>query len=143
MEREMFPTVVADIMSSPVIKIDGEANVRDAALLMMDKGIGCIIVMGRGRPIGIVTERDILERVVAPCRDPCEVKVKEIMSTPLITISKDESILEAMRRMRKHGIGRLVVMEDERLEGIVTDGDILRAVSLSALSSFKTLLHIG
>ena len=143
MEGKMFPTIVADIMSSPVITIDGETNVRDAALLMMDKGIGCIIVMEKGRPIGIVTERDMLERVVAPCLDPCEVRMKEIMSTPLITISRGESILEAMRRMRKHGIGRLVVMEDERLEGIVTDGDILRAISLSALSSFKTLLSIG
>lgn len=56
-----FPSIVADIMSSPVVTIDGEASIRDAALLMTDRRIGSIIVEKQGKPIGIVTERDMLE----------------------------------------------------------------------------------
>lgn len=136
---EKFPSVVGDIMSSPVVTLDAEVNVRDAALLMTDKRIGSIVVTERGKPIGIVTERDILERVVGPCRDPCETKIKEIMSSPLVTTSKETAILDAMRRMRERGISRLVVT-DGGMEGIVSEKDIIRAVSIASLTSFSTLL---
>ncbi len=136
-----FPSIVADIMSSPVVTIDGEANVRDAALLMTDRRIGSIIVEKQGKPIGIVTERDMLERVVSLCKDPCETMMKEIMSSPLITISKDVGILDAMRKMRENGITRLVVMENSALLGLVSERDIIRAVSISSLTSFSTLLR--
>lgn len=138
---ERLPSVVADIMSSPVITVEGEVNVRDAALLMTDKRIGSIIVTERGRPVGMVTERDMIERVVSPCRDPCETKMKEIMSSPLITTGSDVPILDAMRQMRKQGISRLVVMDDDRLVGIVSERDIVRGVSIASLTSFTTLLQ--
>jgi len=138
---EKFPSIVADIMSSPVITIDGEANVRDAALLMTDKRIGSILITERGQPVGIVTERDILARVVALCRDVCVTKMREIMSTPLITVPKNTGILEAMRKMREHGISRLVIMEGNSLIGIVSERDIIRAVTFASLTSFSTLLR--
>jgi len=128
-------------MSSPVITVDGETTVRDAALLMREKGIGSVVVVERGRPPGIVTERDLLERVVAPCRDPCEVRVKEVMSSPLITIESDESILEAMRRMRERGIRRLIVMEGGEMVGVVSSRDIMVGLSIAALTSFSALLR--
>lgn len=137
---EKFPSIVADIMSSPVVTLDGEVNVRDAALLMTDRRIGSIVVTERGQPIGIVTERDILERIVGPCRDPCETKMKEIMSSPLVTTSKETAILDAMRMMRERGISRLVVT-DGGMEGIVSEKDIIRAVSIASLTSFSTLLR--
>lgn len=136
---EKYPSVVSDIMSSPVITLNGEVNVRDAALLMTDKRIGSIVVTERGTPIGIVTERDILERVVCPCKDPCEVKMKEIMTSPVITIFKDTTILEAMREMRGRNISRLVVIDGD-IEGIISEGDVIRAVSIASLTSFSTLL---
>jgi len=138
---ERLPSFVADIMSSPVITVEGEVNVRDAALLMTDKRIGSIVVTERGQPVGIVTERDMIERVVSLCRDPCETKMKEIMSSPLITIGSDVPILDAMRQMRKQGISRLVVVDDEKLVGIVSERDIVRGVSIASLTSFSTLLQ--
>lgn len=135
-----FPSIVADIMSSPVVTVDGEVNVRDAALLMTDKQIGSIIITERGQPIGIVTQRDILDRIVSPCKDPCEVRMKEIMSSPLITVPKETTILEAMKRIREHDISRLVVMDGEML-GIVSEEDIIRACSLASLTSFSTFLR--
>lgn len=136
---EKYPSIVADIMSSPVITLDGEVNIRDAALLMTDKRIGSIIVTERGKPIGIVTERDILERVVGPCKDPCETRMREIMTSPLVTTTKDTTILDAMRKMRAIGVSRLVVMDGD-MEGIVSEGDVIRACTIASLTSFSTLL---
>ena len=136
---EKFPSIVSDIMSSPVITLNGEVNVRDAALLMTDKRIGSIVVTERGKPIGIVTESDIIERIVCPCKDPCEVKMKEIMTSPVITIFKDTTILDAMREMRERNISRLVLIDGD-IEGIISESDVIRAVSIASLTSFSTLL---
>ena len=76
---EKFPSVVSDIMASPAITVDAEVNVRDASLLMAEKEIGSVIVIERGAPVGIVTKRDIIRKLVALCLDPCETKVKDIM----------------------------------------------------------------
>ena len=128
-------------MSSPIQTVDGETNVRDAALLMTVNRIGSIIVTTRGEAVGIVTERDMLERVVSRCRDPCQVRVKEIMSKPLITVTKDAGILEAMRKIREKEIGRLVVKENGDHLGVISEKDIIRAISISSLTSFSTLLR--
>ena len=82
----------------------------------------------------------MLKKVTVPCRDPCQTKVKDIMTSPLITIPQNLGILEAMRKMRDQDVRRLVVIEDDELLGIITDKDLLKAVSYSALTSFHTLL---
>jgi CBS domain-containing protein len=138
---EKFPSIVGDVMSAPVINVDGETNVRDSALLMTEKAIGCLIVMERGKAIGIVTKRDMMQKVVTPCLDPCETKIKEIMSSPLITVRKEIGILAAMRKMRKHKISQLVVMDGEKLEGIISERDVIKAVSLASLASFTPLIR--
>jgi CBS domain-containing protein len=78
---------------------------------------------------------------VEPSRDPSKTKIKEIMSAPLITISKETGILVAMRKMREYEISRLVVMDDDTLLGILSEKDIVRAVSISSITSFSTLLR--
>lgn len=138
---EKFPSVVADIMSSPVVTVEGGANARDGALLMTDRRIGSIVITERGQPIGIVTERDMLERVVSLCRDPCETKMKEIMSSPIISVPGETSILDAMRKMRENRISRLLVTDEGKMIGIVSERDVIRAVSIASLTSFSTLLR--
>jgi CBS domain-containing protein len=135
------PSIVSDIMSSPVITIDVEASVKEATRSMIDHKIGSILITKQGRPAGIVTERDLIERIVEPSRDPSKTKIKEIMSAPLITISKETGILVAMRKMREYEISRLVVMDDDTLLGILSEKDIVRAVSISSITSFSTLLR--
>ena len=139
MERP--PSIVEDIMSVPLITVETGVIVRDAAILMTEKKIGSIIVTDAGKPVGIVTERDALARVVSLCRDPCETRISEIMSSPLITIPKETEILAAMRKMREDGIRRLGVTDDGNIVGIVTERDIIRAVAVSSLTSFSTLLR--
>jgi CBS domain-containing protein len=138
---EKFPTVVADIMSSPVVTVDGEVNVREGALSMVDKRIGSIVITERGQAVGIVTERDMLERVVSLCRDPCETRMKDVMTSPLISTSPGTNILDAMRKMRENRISRLLVMDRDKMVGIVSERDIIRAVSMASLTSFSTLLR--
>ncbi len=138
---EKFLSVVADIMSSPVVTVEGGANARDGALLMTDRRIGSIVITERGQPIGIVTERDMLERVVSLCRDPCETKMKEIMSRPIILVPGETSILDAMRKMRENRISRLLVTDEGKMIGIVSERDVIRAVSIASLTSFSTLLR--
>lgn len=108
---------------------------------MIDRGIGSIIVTERGRPLGIATERDLVKRVVSPCKDPNQTKIKEIISPPLITTSKETVILNAMRKMRDHNISRLVVMDDGALMGIISERDIIRVVTISSITFFSTLVR--
>ena len=139
---EKFPSIVSDIMSRPVITVQKETNVRDAAILMTEKGIGCLIITEFGKPVGIVTKSDMIRRVVMPCLDPCDTKMSDVMSSPLIMISKDKGILVAMREMREKKVTQLVVMDGEELCGIISERDVLDAVSVASLSSFSTLMRI-
>lgn len=141
LKMEKFPSVVEDAMSSPVITVDGDTNVRDSAILMGKKGIGSIIVVDKGMPVGIVTKRDLMKRVVSTCQDPCEIRIKEIMSSPLITIEKDVGILKAMRKMREHKITQLVILEEGKLLGVISERDVIKAVSYASLASFTPLMR--
>lgn len=136
-----FPSAVSDAMSSPVVTVDEDMNVRDSANLMTDEEIGSLIVLADGEPVGIVTKRDMMQRVVSTCRDPCETRIKDIMSAPLITIDKDAGILTAMRKMRECKISRLVVMEGDVLVGVISERDVIKAVSFASLSSFSSLIE--
>jgi CBS domain-containing protein len=138
---ERLPSVVADIMSHPVITVDVGVNIRDAALLMTNKEIGCLIIVERGKPVGIITKSDIIRRVVSLCKDPCIIKVEEIMSKPLIIIGQDVNILEAMRKMREHSITQMIVMDDENLVGIVAERDVIRGISIASIGSFSSLMR--
>ena len=138
---ERLPSVVADIMSHPVITVDCKVNIKGTALLMTEKGVGCLIIVERGRPVGIITKSDIIRRVVSLCKDPCIVKVEDVMSKQLITIRGDINILEAMRKMREHKITQLVVMDDDKLVGIVAERDVIRGVSIASIGSFSSLLR--
>jgi CBS domain-containing protein len=136
-----FPSNVGDAMSSPVITVDGETNVRDSAKLMTDKGIGSLIVLGDGKPVGIVTKRDMIKRVVSECKDPCGTKIRGIMTSPVITTSKDVGILSAMRTMREHQISQLLVLDGDRMVGVISERDLIKAVSYASLASFTPLMR--
>lgn len=127
-------------MISPVITVESNTLVRDVAIIMTAKAIGSVIICDGGTPIGIITKRDIIQRLVALCGDPCEKRAGDIMSSPLISTIKGKGILDVMREMRNKSITQIVVMEGNKMIGIVSERDLIRAVSLSSLSSFTTLL---
>jgi CBS domain-containing protein len=118
--------LVKDIMSSPVVSLaENEASNKVAAL--MDKNdLGCVIVTNKaGDSLGIITERDLVKRVLANNLLPDSVKAKEIMTTPLVTIEPDATITEAARRMNRLNIRRLGVIYKGNLVGIISSKDIL------------------
>jgi CBS domain-containing protein len=119
-----MPTV-KDIMSKNVITIDQDKSVFEAADLMAAKGIGCLVITRQDMPVGIVTERDFVRRVVAK-RGSFEIKVFGIMSKYLITVSPETSLKEASRVMSKNKIHRLPVLKDGKLVGIVVASDFVR-----------------
>ncbi|MEM3626541.1 MAG: CBS domain-containing protein [Candidatus Bathyarchaeia archaeon] len=121
--------LVKDVMSSPVVTIEEEAPVNRVAELMDRDNLGCIIVTNsEGRPLGILTERDLVVRVLAKNVKPDSVKAKDVMTSPLITIEPEETINEAARRMSRLNIRRLGVVYKGRLIGLISSKDILAVV---------------
>jgi len=118
--------LVKDVMSSPVITTQEAAPANKVAELMDKHGLGCIIVTGKGaKPLGIITERDLVGRVLAKNVKPDTLKAKEVMTSPLITIEPDETISEAARRMSRLNIRRLGVTYKGQLVGLLSSKDIL------------------
>jgi CBS domain-containing protein len=118
---------VEDIMTREVFTIEPDANMSMAAKSMGENHIGSLIIIDNESPQGIVTERDLLSHVIAKGLRPKDVKVKSIMSSPLITINPSATIREAARTMIKEK-GRLAVFEEENLVGIVTASDLIKSM---------------
>ncbi len=137
--RRIFPSVldrailhskklylVKDIMSQPVFTISTESSMLEAARVMGERHIGSLIAERGGKPVGIVTERDLLSQVIALDMEPASVRVADTMSYPLITIDTSATIKEAARTMiRKRS--RLVV-DGGRPLGIVTASDLVKSL---------------
>jgi len=118
--------LVKDVMTSPVITVNEREPVTKVAQLMGKHDLGCIIVTGKdGKPLGIITERDLVKRVLAKNRPRYKLAAKDVMTAPLITIDPDETLSEAARRMSRLNIRRLGVMYKGELIGIISSRDIL------------------
>jgi len=117
---------VGELISGRLIYIGSEDNVIKAAILMRENNISSLLVKHKGDFVSIVTEKDIINKVVAEELYPGDVKVGDIMSKDLFTVSKNESVEEAAKLMRKKGVRRLVVLEDKRIVGIITETDIAK-----------------
>jgi signal-transduction protein with cAMP-binding, CBS, and nucleotidyltransferase domain len=116
---------VSRFAHSPII-IYADDAVRDAAKLMRDKQVGSLIVSETtGEPIGILTEWDLLSRVLAAGRDADKTRIREVMSSPLMKIDSGSDIQDALRIMINRGIRRLAVMEDGALVGTLTQSQIV------------------
>ncbi len=118
---------VEDVMVGQVISVSEMATVKEAAELMNLHEIGCLIVVNNGNPIGIVTEKDMMKRVILGSVDPEKTKVSVIMSSPLIMVDSQMKLEEASKIMRERKIKKLPVIENRRLVGLVTITDIVRS----------------
>jgi CBS domain-containing protein len=124
---------IKEIMSKNVVTINADNTVFEAAELMDAKKIGCLIVAQNETPVGIVTERDIVRRIVAK-KLPYTIKVSEIMSKNLVTVDPDSSLKDAARLMSSNKIRRLPVVKQGKLEGIVVSSDFVRNVGKKSTS---------
>ena len=117
---------IKDIMTRDVKTIPPEITVAEAARLLTEFHIDSLIVLSDDNPIGIITGGDIIKKVVGKSRDATRVKVAEVMSKPLTTISPGENVEKAASLMVKEGIKKLPVLQDDRIVGILTTSDIAK-----------------
>ena len=117
---------VSDVMVKDVMTVDEDTSVKEAAGVMDKFEIGCLIAVRKGKATGILTERDLLKRIVAESRDAAKTKVKDIMSSPLVVVQPSMDLEEAIKLMFQVKIKKLPVVDDKRLVGLVTLTDIAR-----------------
>lgn len=132
---------VVDAMRKEIVTINEETSVAEASKNMREKGEGCAIILRKGTPVGMVTERDVTWKVAGNGLDPKKVQVSEIMSAPLITIDPDASLVEAAKIMEEHKIRRLAVARKGILYGVLTAIDIARNLEGYVESEVRSILR--
>jgi len=121
-----------------IVSIDSKAKAREAAKLMVEKRIGSLIANRDGLPFGIVTERDLVDKIVAGASDPSKVTVAEMMTAPLVTIDATAPLIDAARRMVEKRVKRLIVTEHDKIIGIVSQTDLVQS-----MTDFQKLAKMG
>lgn len=117
--------LVSDIMRGRVVTVDLNETLRKTARLMGKKRIGCVVVTKNGKVTGILTERDVLLKVVAKGRDASKVRARDIMTSPVVTITPDREVEDVAATMASKKIRRLPVVKNQKLVGIVTSADLV------------------
>ena len=117
---------VKDVMVRNVVTADVSLSIRQAVERMNNHEIGCLVVLEKGQYAGILTERDVLKRVVAKGKNPEKTLVGDVMSKPLIAVDPDMSLDEAVKLMFEKRIKKLTVVKEKKLAGLVTMTDIAR-----------------
>ncbi len=132
---------VKEIMTRAVVTIDISSDIQSLANKMVEHDVGSVIITDSKQPVGIVTERDIVKKIVSRDLKPSDLSIKELMTTPLITIPSTEDVTDAMHKMVKMQIRRLPVVERAKLVGIVTDIDLI-ATSVDMGNIFSDLIKM-
>ena len=121
---------IEEVMTKNVVALNEDVTAYDAVKLMNENKIGCLVVLQYGQVVGIVTERDMLERVLEKCRNPKETKVTEIMTKRVIVGKLGIRLDEAAKLMFEKKVKKLPIVEGNRLVGLVTLTDLARVASL-------------
>jgi CBS domain-containing protein len=119
--------LVRDIMAKNVKTVRTDDSALDAVVKMNKFDVGSVLVVNGNRPVGIITSKNILSRVVEPQLDAGTVRAKDIMSAPLITVEPDTSIEDAAKLMAQKKIKQLVIMDREKIHGILSTSDLVKA----------------
>lgn len=142
-DEQAFNLSVGEIMDNKPVCVDKSITVSLLADIMSKRNVEAVVVVEEEKPIGIITEKDLLTKVLAKGRKPEELKAEDIMSQPVITISPDEDVISAMRKMLTFNIRRLVVVDKGKVVGILTISDILRITpSLIEIMQMKSMINV-
>lgn len=115
---------IENIMKTDIKTVDHNQTIKDACEKFKNNWIGCLIVTDNDNIVGIVTERDIIQRTICADKDPKTSKINEIMTKEVITIDKNETVDQAIEKLRGHNIKKLPVTSRDELVGIITITDI-------------------
>jgi len=117
---------VAEVMSKTPVTASPDETVDRAGATMRTRDIGSLIIIDAEKPIGIVTERDMVTKVVAANKVPSSMRVRDIMSSPVVAVGPKEEVVQAARLMSDRKIRRLAVVDSGKLIGVITENDIVR-----------------
>lgn len=123
--RKSLDEPLSGYVMKDFVKVFTSDSVANAAKAMKKANTGEAIVLRNSNPIGIITERDILYKVVAAGKDPSSTEVSTVMSSPVESIGSESKVGDAIAKMSKLGVRRLLVMKNERVEGIITQKRIV------------------
>jgi len=132
----MAHTFVKDAMRKTVISIDSEMTVKDAATMMEDTDVGCVIITKGNAPLGILTERDFVKRIVSKEKS-FSTPLADVMSFPLITSKPDDTVWEVAEIMKKNKIHKVPVEDNGKLVGIITASDLVKLCSMGSDSEMR------
>lgn len=120
----MVVTATVKSIVRPIVSLDKSKTVRDGAQKMLELKIGSMVISEGGKFVGIVTERDLLEKVIAAGKDPERVTLGDVMTSPLITIEVNQGLGEATSLMVQKNLRRLIATENGKVVGIFTQRDL-------------------
>ncbi|MDH5439528.1 MAG: CBS domain-containing protein [Candidatus Bathyarchaeota archaeon] len=132
---------VAEAMRKEIVTVDEEVSVAEASEMMRERGEGGAIILRKGTPVGMMTERDVTYKVTAEALDARRVKVAEIMETPLIVIDPDADLVEAAKIMDEHKIRRLAVVRKGVIYGVLRAIDIARNLERHTDNEIRKILR--
>ncbi len=132
---------VKDYMDKEFPTLEAEATVVAAAKVLDKERKGYVLVLEKGKPYGIVTEWDLVSKVLATEKDPKKLTLKEIASTPVVTIDPDEDLLKASDLMQKNGIKKIPVVKGGVIYGVVTSTNIAQKCGEYVNKSVKDILR--
>ena len=138
LKNSMAHTFVKDVMKENVISLESDMTVKDAAVKMKARNVGCVIVTKQDAPIGIITERDFVTRIAAN-EKTFSSPLSEVMSSPLTVIGPDETVWEAAEMMKTKGIHKVPVQEGNKVVGIITTTDLVKICSLGSDSTMRDI----
>ena len=122
---------ISKLMEKPILKIEEHSSVQKAGELMGKNHVGALLVTRGRENLGIITERDIMTKVIAEKRDLTKVTVKEVMSQPLITMDKDTHGEQVIKEMAERGVRRVLVTDENEIVGIFSTSDITKLATMS------------
>lgn len=137
-----------ELMVKDVITLDRDVSAQEAVKIMNENGIGCVVAIDNDEIVGILTERDLLKRVLETCKNPKETKVSEIMTKNVIVGNPDMQLVEVTRLMFENKVKKMPIVEKERLVGMITLTDIARAThvdekTMSLIEALSNMHKIG
>ena len=133
----MASTFVNQIMKTHVVSIDENENVQDAAQQMVKSNIGCVIITKNGIPFGIFTESDFVR--IAAKGNPLFTRLSQVVSTPLVVISPEETLWEAAEIMKEEDIHKLPIQDKNKIVGIITASDLVKVCSIGSDSEMRKI----
>lgn len=125
-------------MKKDLVTVDSEKSIKDAASLMNNKDVGCVIVTKKNIPVGILTERDFVKRIAAEEKELSE-PISNVMSSPLISVKPDDTVWDAAEIMKIKNIHKVPVRDGNDIVGIVTATDLVKICSLGSDSEMRRI----